>query len=66
VPLASNQVEYSLLETKAGDQRLVKVCRDLDVTIIAYSPIAKGMLTGKYTPDNIRLACAAACITAAI
>ena len=53
VPLASNQVEYSLLERKPETSGLVKVCRDLDVTIIAYSPIAKGMLTGKYTPDNI-------------
>ena len=53
VPLASNQVEYSLLDRKPETSGLVKVCRDLDVTIIAYSPIAKGMLTGKYTPDNI-------------
>ena len=27
--------------------------RDLGVTLIAYSPIAKGTLTGKYTPENI-------------
>ena len=53
VPLASNQVEYSLLERKPETSGLVKVCRDLDVAIIAYSPIAKGMLTGKYTPANI-------------
>ena len=53
IPLASNQVEYSLLERKPETSGLVKVCRDLGVTIIAYSPIAKGMLTGKYTPDNV-------------
>jgi aryl-alcohol dehydrogenase-like predicted oxidoreductase len=53
VPLASNQVEYSLLNRKPETSGLVNVCRDLGVTIIAYSPIAKGMLTGKYTPDNV-------------
>ena len=53
VPLASNQVEYSLLDRKPESSGLVEVCRDLEVTIIAYSPIAKGMLTGKYTPDNV-------------
>ena len=53
VPLASNQVEYSLLDRKPETSGLVEVCRDLGVTIIAYSPIAKGMLTGKYTPDNV-------------
>jgi aryl-alcohol dehydrogenase-like predicted oxidoreductase len=53
VPLASNQVEYSLLEREPEASGLVKVCADLGVTVIAYSPIAKGMLTGKYTPDNI-------------
>jgi aryl-alcohol dehydrogenase-like predicted oxidoreductase len=52
VPLASNQVEYSLLDRKPETSGLVKVCRDLGVTIIAYSPIAKGALTGKYTPDH--------------
>ncbi len=53
VPLASNQVEYSLLARKPETSGLMKVCRDLGVTVIAYSPIAKGMLTGKYTPANV-------------
>jgi len=53
LPLASNQVEYSLLARAPETGGLVKVCRDLGVTIIAYSPIAKGALTGKYTPGNV-------------
>ncbi len=53
IPLASNQVEYSLLDRKPETSGLIKVCRNLGVTIIAYSPIAKGALTGKYTPANI-------------
>ncbi len=52
VVLASNQVEYSLLERSPERSGLVEVCRELGVTIIAYSPIAKGILSGKYTPDN--------------
>jgi len=52
IPLASNQVEYSLLDRKPETGGLIKVCRDLGVTVIAYSPIAKGTLSGKYTPDK--------------
>jgi aryl-alcohol dehydrogenase-like predicted oxidoreductase len=53
VPLASNQVEYSLLARKPESSGLIEVCRDLGVTVIAYSPIAKGALSGKYTPDQV-------------
>lgn len=53
IPLASNQVEYSLLQRKPETSGLTKVCGELGVTIIAYSPIAKGLLSGKYTPDNL-------------
>jgi aryl-alcohol dehydrogenase-like predicted oxidoreductase len=52
VPLASNQVEYSLLQRDPERNGLVKVCQELGVTIIAYSPIGKGLLSGKYTPEN--------------
>jgi aryl-alcohol dehydrogenase-like predicted oxidoreductase len=30
----------------------LKTCQELKITLIAYSPLAKGMLTGKYTPQN--------------
>lgn len=53
IPLASNQVEYSLLQRNPEKSGLVEVCRELGVTIIAYSPIAKGILSGKYTPENL-------------
>lgn len=52
VLLASNQVNYSLLHRKPERNGLLQACRDLGVTLIAYSPLAKGMLTGKYTPEN--------------
>ena len=52
VALASNQVEYSLLDRKVELNGLLNACQELGITLIAYSPIAKGMLTGKYTPEN--------------
>ncbi len=52
VPLASNQVEYSLLHREPERNGLLQACQELDVTLIAYSPLAKGVLTGKYTPEN--------------
>ena len=51
VPLASNQVEYHLLNRQVERNGLLKLCQEMGVTMIAYSPLAKGMLTGKYTPD---------------
>jgi len=52
VPLASNQVEFHLLNRRVEHEGLLKLCRELGVTLIAYSPLAKGMLTGKYTPQT--------------
>ncbi|GLT94052.1 hypothetical protein SLE2022_118140 [Rubroshorea leprosula] len=52
IPLASNQVNYSLIY-RAPEQNGVKAaCDELGITLIAYSPIAQGALTGKYTPEN--------------
>jgi aryl-alcohol dehydrogenase-like predicted oxidoreductase len=51
LPLASNQVEYHLLNRQVERNGLLKLCRELGVTMIAYSPLAKGILTGKYTPE---------------
>jgi len=52
IPLASNQVEYSLLHRQPERNGVLAACRDLRVALIAYSPVAKGILTGKYTPQN--------------
>jgi aryl-alcohol dehydrogenase-like predicted oxidoreductase len=48
VQLASNQVEYSLLNRAPETNGVFEACQDLGVTLIAYSPIAQGLLTGKY------------------
>jgi aryl-alcohol dehydrogenase-like predicted oxidoreductase len=52
VQLASNQVEYSLLNRAPETNGVLEACRDLGVTLIAYSPIAQGLLTGKYGPGG--------------
>ncbi len=49
--LAANQVEYSLLNRGIERSGLLTLCRDLNVRVIAYSPIAMGLLSGKYSPD---------------
>jgi aryl-alcohol dehydrogenase-like predicted oxidoreductase len=52
IPLASNQVEYHLLNRKIEKNGLLKHCQELGVTVIAYSPLGQGLLTGKFTPEN--------------
>jgi aryl-alcohol dehydrogenase-like predicted oxidoreductase len=51
VPLAVNQVQYSLLSRGAETSGVMATARELGVTILAYSPLAQGLLTGKYTPE---------------
>jgi aryl-alcohol dehydrogenase-like predicted oxidoreductase len=52
VNLASNQVEYHLLNRKIERNGLMDLCNQLGVTVIAYSPLAQGILSGKYTPEK--------------
>ena len=51
VRLASNQVEYSLLRRGVEFDGVLDACRELDVKLIAYRPLASGLLSGKYRPD---------------
>ncbi len=52
VPLAVNQVRYSLITRQIETNGILDAARQLGVTILAYSPLAQGLLTGKYTPEN--------------
>lgn len=52
IPLASNQVEFSLLRRLPETSGLLKVAEELGVTVLAYSPLAMGRLTGKYSVEN--------------
>ena len=48
IPLVSNQVRYSLLDRKIESNGILQTARELGITIIAYSPLAQGLVTGKF------------------
>lgn len=54
--LVSNQVNYSLLRREIESNGVLGAAIDLGVTIIAYSPLARGLLTGKFhdRPETLR------------
>jgi aryl-alcohol dehydrogenase-like predicted oxidoreductase len=54
--LASNQVPFSLINRKIETNGILDAANDLGVTIIAWSPVASGLLTGKFhqDPDVLR------------
>ncbi len=54
IPLASNQVPYSLLNRKIETNGTLAMAKQLGVSIIAYSPLAQGLVTGKFH-DNPEL-----------
>ncbi|MGE5221422.1 MAG: aldo/keto reductase [Omnitrophica WOR_2 bacterium] len=51
LPLAVNQVQYSLIHRKIETNGVLETARELGVTIIAYTPLGSGLLTGKYHRD---------------
>jgi pyridoxine 4-dehydrogenase len=51
--LASNQIQYSLLSRQADNNGLKRAAQELNVTLLAYSPLAQGLLTGKYDVTNL-------------
>jgi aryl-alcohol dehydrogenase-like predicted oxidoreductase len=53
IPLASNQVEYHLLDRTIEKNGLLERCKELGIRVIAYSPLAKGYLTGKYSSQKL-------------
>jgi aryl-alcohol dehydrogenase-like predicted oxidoreductase len=53
VPLAVNQMRYSLITREIETNGVLATARELDITTLAYSPLAQGLLTGKYTTSNL-------------
>lgn len=47
-PLLSNQVKYNLLDRRIERNGILQAAKELGMTIIAYSPLEQGLLTGKY------------------
>jgi aryl-alcohol dehydrogenase-like predicted oxidoreductase len=45
IPLAANEVHYSLLSRKAESNGVLDACRELGASLVAYFPLARGRLT---------------------
>jgi aryl-alcohol dehydrogenase-like predicted oxidoreductase len=56
IPLISNQVRYNLLDRSIESNGILETAKELGITIIAYSPLAQGILSGKFhdNPDLIK------------
>ena len=56
IPLASNQVRYSLLDRRIESNGVMDLAKKLEITIIAYSPLSQGIVTGKFhdNPDLLK------------
>ena len=54
--LASNQMQYNLLDRRIEKNGVLDYAKKQRITIIAYSPLAQGILSGKYheNPDLIK------------
>jgi aryl-alcohol dehydrogenase-like predicted oxidoreductase len=51
LPLAANQVHYSLLHRDIERNGVLDAARELGITIIAWQPLGAGILTGKFHQD---------------
>ena len=49
--IASNQVQYSLLQREI-EKEVLPYCEKENISVLAWSPLAKGVLTGKYDRDH--------------
>lgn len=56
ISLVSNQVRYNLLDRRIESNGILQTAKELGISIIAYSPLAQGMLTGKFhdNPDLLK------------
>ena len=56
LPLAENQVRYSLLSREIETNGVLDTAKELGVTITAYTPLGRGLLSGKYhkNPELLR------------
>lgn len=52
LPIVCNQVPYSMLERDIEDD-LVPYCLEQQISILAYSPLQRGILTGRIEPGHV-------------
>jgi aryl-alcohol dehydrogenase-like predicted oxidoreductase len=51
IVLASNQMRFNLLDRRIEKNGVLEAAKRLGITIIAYSPLAQGVLTGRFHED---------------
>ncbi len=51
-PIDTDQEKYSMID-RGIEESLVPVCRNHNIAILAYSPLAKGLLSGKVGPERV-------------
>lgn len=51
-PLVALQIEYNLAE-RTGERDLIPMAREMGLGVVPYSPLAGGVLTGKYSRDDL-------------
>jgi aryl-alcohol dehydrogenase-like predicted oxidoreductase len=52
-PIAAVQMEYSLWE-RGAEQEVLPTCRELGIGFVAYSPLGRGFLSGRFkSPDEL-------------
>ncbi len=51
IPLVSNQPQYNMI-WRVIETEVVPTCKELGIGQVVWSPIAQGVLTGKYVPGN--------------
>lgn len=52
-PLVALQIEYSLAE-RTTERELIPMAKEMGLGVVVWSPLAKGLLTGKYTTDELK------------
>ena len=51
-PIAALQSEYSVL-TRDPEEEIIPVCRELKISFVPFSPLARGLITNTISPDTI-------------
>lgn len=64
-PIAAVEVEYSPFNLEIEDDQIgvLKVCRELGITIVAYSPLGRGILTGQVVSLHVPARVSAAALS---
>lgn len=58
IPLATTMVGYSMIRRYPESNGVFDACKELNITVIPYAPLAEGILTGKYRSREKKLSLA--------